>query len=145
MSLQKLAVCLFVLCCFHSLLALDIHPASLNEEGCPYCTEEFLKNITFVSVLTSKCKSDWEAQGGNEQDKNTLMNYALYFCRDMPEDTHPINKSLLIAYMTTPMLNTAFLRGWSRLNPNLVWPICVVCSLGYHLDPYWEKNFSFCE
>ena len=109
--MQKLAICLSVLYCFHSLPALAFGPALSSEEGCSYCTEEFLENVIFIPVLTRKCKSDWEVQGCNEQDKNRLMDYALYFCGDMPEDTHSYNKSLLTAYMATPMLNTAFLRA----------------------------------
>ena len=106
--------------------------------------EEFLKNISSVPDLAKQCKSGQERDGCSEQDQEKLMSYMIYFCGSMPENTHIRNQYYLKAYVSTPMLNTAFRRGWSWLNPQTQWPICVVCFLKYPDDPYWEKHTNFC-
>ena len=117
-----------------------------KEKPCPHCTEEFLKNISFIAQLTKKCKAhpstNEEGCSGNEQKQ--LTNYIVYFCGNMPQTTHNMNKQLLKIYTTTPMLNVAFLRGWSRVSSAMAWPVCVMCSLSYPNDPFWEKNQTIC-
>ena len=106
--------------------------------------EDFFKGRSSVPVLARQCKSERKGQGCSKYDKEMLMKYILYFCGNIPENTHHINRQRLEEYISYPTLNTAFLRGWSWLNSDTTWPVCVVCFLDYPLDSIWEKNFSFC-
>ena len=107
--------------------------------------ESFLKGKVSVSSLARECKSQWRVQGCSEYDKQILIKYIMYFCGEMPKNTHSINRQRFEQYITSPMLNIAFLSSWSWLNNNMEWPICTVCLLDYPLHPYWEMNFSFCD
>ena len=107
--------------------------------------EEFLRGVNHVPDLARQCKSNWEGQGCDLRDKKRLMSYIVFFCGEIPADTHHVNRGLLEVYIDEPMLNTAFLRNWALLNSDLIWPVCVICFLDYPLDPEWEGNTSFCE
>ena len=94
-----------------------------------------------VSTLARKCKD----QNCNPEDILQLKYYIVSFCQEMPINIHWINKQLFESYISSPMLNTAFLRGWNWLNPNSSWPVCVICLLDYPLEPGWENHFKVCE
>ena len=106
--------------------------------------DDFLKGISSVPALAESCKSEWSGEGCNIYDRKILMKYILYFCGEIPEDTHPINRQWLTQYISYPMLSAALIRGWSWLNSDITWPRCVVCFLNYPSHPYWERNISFC-
>ena len=138
--IKRLQIILFLT----SILSISVHGFDFNVSD-SLLGEEFLKGMNQVPDLARQCKSSWEGQGCNSQDKKQLMSYILFFCGNMPENTHHVNYGLLESYIDSPMLNTAFLRSWSLLNPDLIWPVCIVCFLNYPLDPSWENHFSFCE
>ena len=133
---------LFFFCNFVFGDSLDI-----SSDNCPDCigVESILKSVKSVPDLAIKCKSKWTEPGCSEYEMQLLVNYILQHCGSVPEDTHHMNKQLLAIYVSRPMLNITLLRGWSWLNPDLTWPTCAVCLLDYPLDPYWERNFSFCQ
>ena len=108
--------------------------------------EEFLKGISVVAELARKCKSELNGQGCYEDDRQMLKKYAVYFCGEMPDNTHPMSKQYFEQYIGFPMLNTAFIRVWSWLNGgNLIWALCAVCLFDYPSHPHWEENVSFCD
>ena len=131
---------IFIFCLYWPVVSVSM------EDSDTVYNEEFLKNMSSVPDLAKQCKSGQDKERGwcSEQDKEKLTNYILYFCGSMPENTHIRNQYHLKSYIFTPMLNTAFLRGWSWLNSQIQWPICVICFLKYPNDPYWEKHINFC-
>ena len=94
-----------------------------------------------VSTLARKCKD----QNCNQEDILQLKYYIVSFCQEMTINSHWINKQLFESYISSPMLNTAFLRGWSWLNSDLSWAGCVICLLDYPLEQGWENHFKVCE
>ncbi len=109
-------------------------------------TEEFLKGRSTVSELARKCKSEWDGQGCNDDERRQLVQYTVQFCGEMPENAHPVSVKYLVQYMNVPMINMAFLRVWSLLNGgDIEWAVCAVCLFDYPPHPYWEKNISYCD
>ena len=107
--------------------------------------DDFMKELSSVPILAENCKSEWSGEGCSVYDQKVLIKYILYFCGEVPENTHPMNRQRFIQYVSYPMLNTAFIRSWSWLNPtDMTWPMCVVCFLNYPTHPYWEAHTSFC-
>ena len=107
--------------------------------------ENHANEVRTVMRLARKCKqSNRENQTCNQEDTVELVSYIVQVCSNMPPNTHQMNKLLFEAYIKTPMLNTAFLRGWGWVNSDISWPVCVVCLLNFPLDPHWESHFSFC-
>ena len=109
--------------------------------------EMFLKNISYVPSLAKKCKTIKGLAQNSCSDKelSLLKNYILYFCGAIPETVHQMNDNYFHEYISSPMLNTAFLRVWSNLNINEInWAKCVVCFLHYPNHDYWEKNLRIC-
>lgn len=119
-----------------------------SQDSCLHCSEEssnkgerLFSKMDLTIHLAKKCKSRWDAQGCNEEEREKLMGGILYFCGSLPKNTHAMNRDLLDNYLNLPMLNTTFLFGWTRLNSDAKWPLCVVCSLSYPRHSYWEKSF----
>jgi hypothetical protein len=107
------------------------------------CEEECEPKTNTVVSLAKKCKGSEQSCSQEEQEE--LMTYIIQSCSEMPENTHHINKQFLKMFISSPMLNTAFLRAWSWLNPKASWPVCVICLLNYPLKPGWEDHFSYCK
>lgn len=95
--------------------------------------------------LALKCKSEWDGSGCDDQERDTLASYVVSFCGQIPIKAHQISKTYLKQYLSTPMLNAAFMYGFTSVNSFHVWPMCVVCSLDYPLDPGWEMNADYCQ